>query len=84
MPITVHQRRPTFEAVQYQPGTNCAEVGDFLGHEPHPPGECDPQAPLKLKLWDTPVLPGEWILRNQAGNMLICSAETFTDQYEPA
>lgn len=43
MPITVHQRRPTFEAVQYQPGVNCEEVAEFLGREVHPTGGADTQ-----------------------------------------
>lgn len=31
MPITVHHRRSELQAVQYLPGTNCAELAAFLG-----------------------------------------------------
>lgn len=86
MSITVHQRRPVFEAVQYLPGTNCPEVAEFIGQPPHPPGQCDPNGDLTIPPWggtDT-ARPGDWILRGPSGELLLCPAEAFNALYEPA
>lgn len=86
MPITVHQRRPTFEAVQYQPGVNCAEVAEFLGREVHPPGQCSPDGELEIPPsgGTTTARPGDWILKSRSGELFICAAEVFDLLYEPA
>ena len=86
MPITVHQRRPAFEAVQYQPGTNCAEVAAFTGSEVHPPGQCDPDGRLEIPPsgGTTTARPGDWILKSRGGELFICAAEVFDLMYEPA
>lgn len=86
MPITVHQRRPTFEAVQYQPGVNCAEVAAFTGSEVHPPGQCDPAGELEIPPsgGTTTARPGDWLLRAPGGELLICPVEVFDLMYEPA
>ncbi|WP_341229095.1 hypothetical protein [Nocardioides salarius] len=86
MSITVHQRRPTFEAVQYLPGTNCAEVGEFIGREVHPPGQCSPDGELEIPPsgGTTTARPGDWLLRAHSGELLICPVEVFDLMYEPA
>lgn len=85
MPTTVYQRRPTFQAVQYLPGTNCAEVAELLGRPPHPPGECDPDGDLAIPPsgGTTTARPGDWLLRSPDGQLSVCPVEVFDLLYEP-
>lgn len=82
---TFHPRRPVYEAVQYLPGTNCAEVAAFIGAPVHAPGECSPTAELTIPEWEgTPNLaPGDWIFRGPDGSTFPVPAATLDSQFEP-
>lgn len=69
------------EAIQWHGETNCQQVFDFIGWE-HPDDELD-HSVIHLDN-DQEAHPGDWIIRDPAGDLHTVNPDRFAALYEAA
>lgn len=80
------KRPETVEAIQYRPHETCGELTVFLGMTGYPDG-CGlyPDPTFPVETWQGPydAQPGDWIVKDSAGQVHVYTAESFCAAYAP-